>query len=831
MSVENNTLTDEPEAPALILTPAGAEPARRPKPKLRKLRFLLVMVAFLLIAGISAVFGLLTSVASDLPQLHNVVQFRSTVDSELYDDQGHLIGVLAPPNKQVVDRWTQISQNMVHAIVSVEDRRFWTDPGVDLKGLARAFVSDVTGGQREGGSTIAEEFIKNVEQEEDHRTVFEKLREAGMAFQLVHRWKRTQIMTQYLNTIYFGNGGYGIESAARVYFGQELGYDPSDPGAGRCGDPTVQNPHRPECAQLLQPYQAALLAGMVANPTEFDPILHSVNAETRRNTVLKDMWQQRYITRAQYERAITRPLPTAAAIQAPQEPASAPYYTAWVRPQIIDALEREGVPAVRAAYEAYYGGLKIKLSLDLKLQQAAQQTIDDILPADADGPTASLVAIDNQTGEVKAMVSGTNSYQQDPFNLAVYGYRQPGSAFKLFTLAQALSSGAYGPGSIVDSAPQDIPYKLPNGRIAHFPVHNDEDSYLGPISLNEATAESDNAVFAQVGMHIGTKSIAKMAKAMGIRSPISTNPAMIIGGLRTGVSALDMAHAYETVATGGEKVYNKILGDVNDGPIGIHSITGCTECAQQNLVNHPAEQRILSPEVAAEIKEMFEGVVSDGTGTSAAIPGVTVAGKTGTTSNYVDAWFVGFTPTMTVAVWVGYPNSGKPMTTSYNGQPVYGGTFPAIIWKDFMEQALSIAADQSGSGSASDAGTTTSPLLDTGSASSDGTTTPDTTGATGAATGGGGTADGTGAAGNAGTAGTANNGAAAGAGTAGAAAGDTAGGSPSVNTTPAAAPSTGVAAAGSPASGTAGAPSSSSGSAGSSSGGTATTGGTGLGGG
>jgi penicillin-binding protein 1A len=665
--------------------------------RLRKLRMLFILLFFAVLAFISAMFGMLTSVASDLPQLANTAQLSSSVESYMYDSTGQPIGAIAPPSQQVVDQWGQISHNMVNAIIAVEDRRFWTDPGVDLKGIARAFVSDVTGGPREGASTIAEQFVKNALAEENNRTILEKLREAALAFQLVHRWKRTRILTSYLNTIYFGHGAVGIESAARVYFGWAHGYNAAAPGnepSGACGDPTVKDPHRPKCAQVLDPAEAAMLAGMVASPTAFDPTLHPAAAVGRRNLVLHDMLLQHYLTKAEYEKAIHEQLPKPSEVQQPQEPAAAPYFTSWVRPQIIDALEHEGVPARLAQYRAYYGGLKVRLTINLKLQQAAQEAVNAEFPPGSSGPTASLVAIDNKTGEVRAMVSGNNDFSAMPFNLATMGHRQPGSSFKLFTLAAALTSGAYGPDSIIDSAPQRIPFKLPGGRIGHFNVRNFGNSYSGPISLTQATAESDNSVFAQVGMHVGTRRIKYFAERMGIRSPVSTNPSMILGGLNTGVSALDMAHAYETVATGGLKVYNPTLGDIDQGPIGIHSIV-CPACRQHFIVNHPKTTRVLPASTALTIRSMLEGVVGPGgTAPTAAIPGVVVAGKTGTTTNYVDAWFVGWTPQMTTAVWVGYPSKAIPMTTTYNGGPVEGGTYPALIWKNFMVQALQILASQ-----------------------------------------------------------------------------------------------------------------------------------------
>jgi penicillin-binding protein 1A len=346
------------------------------------------------------------------------------------------------------------------------------------------------------------------------------------------------------------------------------------------------------------------------------------------------------------------------------------------------------------SYEAFYGHLKIKLTIDLKMQQAAEDAVKAEFPPGSDGPTASLVAIDNSDGEVRAMVSGDGDYNKSQFNLATLGYRQPGSAFKMFTLAAALSTGKYGPDSIIDSKPLTILYGP--GDSEKYVVHNFDNAYVGPTSLASATAISDNSVFAQVGMNTGLAKIADSARAMGIRTPVSQNPAMILGGLRTGVSALDMAHAYETAATGGLKVYNNTLGDYHKGAIGIHQISDCSSCRQHTITNVPRTKRVLSTEVADTIDELLHGPVDDpaGTGTAAAIPGVDVVGKTGTTSNYVDAWFVGWTPQMTVAVWVGYPNSGKPMLKNFDGGPVEGGTYPAIIWHNFMIQALQIMADE-----------------------------------------------------------------------------------------------------------------------------------------
>jgi penicillin-binding protein 1A len=727
---------------------------RRPgKPRVKKLRLLLILFGLGILAVISTVFGMMMAVASDLPQIENNRQYATAVNSYLYDDHWNLIGLFAPPHHEVIDKFQQISRPMRQAIVAVEDRRFWSDPGVDLRGIARAALSDVTGGSRQGASTIAQQFVKNALSEQGNRTVFEKLREAALAYHLTRRWPKTKIMEQYLNSIYFGNGAYGVESAARVYFGKVHGYDsaaaPGDSSSG-CGDPP-----RHSCASMLTPPEAALLAGMVADPSAFDPLAHPAAALARRKIVLSDMLQLHDLTLTQYQKYLGAPLPTDASLQRPQEPAAAPYFTSWLRPQILDAMGLDrGVPANVAEYRAYYGGLKIRTTLDLKLQQAADQAVSQELPTGENLPSASLVAIDNKTGEVRAMVggpivNGEEDYSQYPFNLATQGRRQPGSSFKPFTLAMALQYGGYGPDSVVDSAPQD--FIVPNsGGKEHFIVHNYGNTYSGPITLATATDYSDNTVYSQVGIHTGTQKIATFARRAGIRSPVSHNYAMILGGLKVGVSPLDIAHAYETFAEGGRRVYDKTLGAPHKGPTGIAQIYCPSVCPVKNLVDHPEYQRVLPAPVAQEVHDMLTGVVQRGTGTEAQISGVDVAGKTGTTTNYADAWFVGWTPELTTAVWVGFPNKLVPMTSDYNGAPVEGGTYPAIIWRNFMVQALQILAAENPSKSKA---TTTSSLTDTTgstlpstsgvSTSSTATTpTPGGAGTTGGATAGGGTQNG-----------------------------------------------------------------------------------------
>jgi penicillin-binding protein 1A len=690
--------------------PGGSGPdGRPPRPRLRKLRLLAIFLGLSALAVVSTIFGMMMAVASDVPQLENRQQYKSANNSFLYDDHWRPIGIFAPPDHVVLDNYDQISPAMRDAIIAIEDKRFLTDPGVDIRGIARAFISDVSGGATQGASTITEQFVKNALQAQDNRTILEKLREAALAYHLTRKWSKEKILTEYLNSIYFGNGANGVESAARVYFGKVHGYDSqAAPGASRCGDSTPSL-DLPKCAKVLAPWEAALLAGMVANPSAFNPFEHPHAALERRNLVLKDMLTQHYVSQIQYQYGISQPLPSINDLQQPAEPPAAPYFTSWLRPQILLAMGlRPGATPQQqqnAEYRAYYGGLRIKTTLDLKLQQAADQAVASELPYGKGQPTVSLVSIDNKTGEVRAMVGGPvlsdssgqvfEDFANHPFNLATEGHRQPGSSFKPFTLAIALESG-FGPDSEFLSAPAD--FIVPNsGGKEHFVVHNFGNSYSGVTNLQSATDYSDNSVYTRLGIQglgpTGVKRISRLATRMGIRSPVSPNDAMILGAMKIGVTPLDLAHAYETFATGGKRVFSPTLGAPDQGPTGIAQIN-CPVCKPKIISDQPVDKRVLPASIAKEVHDMLEGVVGQGTGTQAAISGVDVVGKTGTTTNYADAWFVGWTPQLTTAVWVGFPDRLVPMTTLYNGGPVEGGSFPALIWRDYVSQALQILASE-----------------------------------------------------------------------------------------------------------------------------------------
>jgi penicillin-binding protein 1A len=654
----------DPEVPLL-------PPLRR---RMKKLRFAAIVLAALLLAMISFLYGMFMAVASDLPQLEDRYQYTHAKNSELYDDQGRALAVLSEQHRILVSA-NQIPRSVKDAVIAVEDKRFYSEPGIDPRGILRAAVDDILHKHGvQGASTITEQFVKNALQAQSHRTVFEKLREAALAFQLTHKWSKEKILTEYLNTIYFGEGAYGIEAAAETYFGNE-------PGHIGCGLPDA-----PLCVGQLRPWEAATLAGIIASPSAFDPTLNPQAAMARRSLVLKDMLEQHYITDTEYQQSINQPLPQAASVHPPQAPPvdglQTGYFTSWVEQQLI---ERYG------AQRALEGGLAVHTTLDLNLQRAAEQAVDNYLPGPA-GPTASLVAIENSTGDVRAMVGG-RSYDESPFNLATEGERQPGSSFKAFDLATALEHGI-SPYSTWTSAPKEFIVPGTGGH-EKFYVHNDMNAYAGGRTLLDATTYSDNSVFAEVGMDVGTHNIAALASRMGIVTPISTNPAMTIGGLKVGVSPLEMAHAYETIAHNGQRVGSSLV--TGDEPTGIQEVQAqpgqVLPDGNGRDVNQVTLTRVLPPWVTSEETSMLETVIQYGTARNAAI-GQFAAGKTGTTSNYGDAWFIGWDHKYTVAVWVGYPTRLISMSTDYAGGPVEGGTFPALIWHDFMIGSMQVEQER-----------------------------------------------------------------------------------------------------------------------------------------
>jgi penicillin-binding protein 1A len=605
--------------------------------RIRKLRSVALLLLLLLASFVSFAYGLVSAVADDLAALEPTKGKPVEQLGYIYASDGKtVLATLRGDESRVIVGSNDIAPVMKQAIVAVEDRRFWEHRGVDVKGIARAVWADLRHKKVvQGGSTITQQFVKNTYTKRE-RTISRKLKEAALAWQLERRWSKDRILTAYLNTIYFGNGAYGIEMAARVYFHEH--------------------------ASQLTLTQAALLAGLPASPGVFDPVENPKRARLRRATVLNLMVDQGLITRRDAITANRIPLPKPRTIHLPPTKSRQPYFAEYVKQQLVPYY---------GSGEVFGSGLKVYTTIDLGIQRLAKQAIQKWLP-DKKGPSAALVALDPRDGRVLAMVGG-RSFKKSQFNLAVQGERQAGSSFKPFVLATALSKGI-SPETTFVSKPTVI-----NLGDKLWAVNNYENSYLGQIDLNDATTYSDNAVYAQLTAHVGPKAVARMASRLGITSHL--NDYFAIGLGVNAVNPLEMARAFATFANGGERIDGSLLGDVP------RAVLRVVEGKRVDR-NQPVERPILDANDDATLTSMLEQVVKVGTGKRAALSDRPAAGKTGTTENYGDAWFVGYTPQLVAAVWVGYPDKLIPMTTEFDGEPVAGGTFPALIWNTFMRRAL-----------------------------------------------------------------------------------------------------------------------------------------------
>jgi penicillin-binding protein 1A len=648
-----------PEPPATPLAPAAPGPPNRNKPRLKKLRFLFVLLGLGILAVISMVFGMMAAVSQDLPAIYDFAQYKAQKNSEVVDASGEQIGTLSSDQNKILLNASQISPNIKNAVVSIEDARFYENNGVDLRGIARALVSDFgSGSAQQGASTITEQFVKNALEAEGSRTILEKFREAALAYKLDKHWSKSKILTEYLNTIYFGEGAYGIEAAAQTYFGA------AHPGCGTEAEP---------CAAVLEPWEAAMLAGIIASPSGFDPKVDPEAALARRNLVLEKMVEQGYITHTQYVEGIHKALPAPADIKPPTLESRAPYYTAFLRQQLVERYGPE---------KAYFGGLEVHATLDLQLQEAAEEAVNSYLgysPA-----TASVVVIDNHTGGVKAMVGGPD-FETAPFNLATQGRRQPGSSIKPFTLLTALEEGI-SPDTEFPSEQRTFHFGAHGGET--FTVHNDEEGYLGQCSIACGLTYSDNSIYAGLALEglegktieDRTRSIAKTIHKAGYNGAISTNPAMALGGLEEGVSPYGWTYAYSTIGNDGDRVSGTFAPIPGKTPITYDEVTKDGKPINGG-VNKPIHHQVFNEETVAEQKTIMETVVTEGTGTAANTGGPEEWGKTGTTEEEGDAWFCGGVASeVTACVWVGYPDTTTPMLELYNGGPVMGGTYPALIW-------------------------------------------------------------------------------------------------------------------------------------------------------
>jgi len=672
------------------------------RPKLKKLRFALVTSGLLLLALVSWVFGVMMAVAQDLPDLEARAQFDDAQNSVVLASDGSQLTTLTGNEGRILLESEEISPVIKQAVVAIEDQRFYEHRGIDFLGIARALQQDIiAGGAVQGASTITQQFVKNALEAQGSRTVLQKLRETALAYQIERKWSKDRILTNYLNNVYFGNGAYGIEAAARTYFESE--HD-------GCGQPGSR------CAAALTGTEAALLAALISSPTAYDPVTNPEDSRFQRNIVLEKMREQGVleIDDEDFAALLEQQVPTESQVQPPTVNSKAPYFTDWLRQQIVDRY---------GAGRAFGGGLTIQSTLDLELQAAAEQAVSSHLAGL--GPTSAVVVLENGTANVLAMVGGQD-FKDAPFNLATNGQRQPGSSFKPFTLVTALKEGR-SPDEVYESAPQQIPFEVTireGGEREEvtdlFKVSNYGDNYLGSASIATATTYSDNSVYAQLGTDVGLNDIVDTAHDLGISSELDDNPALILGGLKNGVTPLEMAYSYNTLANGGARVSGTAASRGNGkGPVAIERVTA-KDGGEDELVpdemgstgeNVKTSEQVVDPAVAGTATDILHTVVTSGTGQRAQVGDDYIWGKTGTTDNNADAWFVGANEEVTVAVWVGYADGATPMLTEFGGLPVDGGTIPALIWYDVVTAWDALAATRESEEAANDAedGTTTTP--------------------------------------------------------------------------------------------------------------------------
>jgi penicillin-binding protein 1A len=609
-------------------------PLGRRRRRVRKLRLAALLGVLLALSGLSFTFGLVRALASEIGQLDPAAE-RGDVNSVVYASNGRsVLAVLTGEESRVLVETEDIAPIMRQAIVSTEDQRFFDHNGIDLRGVGRALVADIRNQAIiEGGSTITQQFVKNA-YIRNEKTLARKVREAALAWQLEQRWSKDRILTAYLNTIYFGNGAYGIQQASRAYFGKG--------------------------AKHLELHEAALLAGIPADPSRYDPVTNPSNAKQRRRHVLGAMLEQGKIRQRDYERANAAPLPEPDDVRLPGKVGPAQYFVNYVKDQLVEKY---------GAGRVFGGGLRVTTTIDLKLQAQARKAIERVL-RNPDGPAAALVAIEPKTGAVRAMFGGRN-FRVSQFNLAAQAQRQPGSSFKPIVLATAMRQGI-SPQTELDSHKVSIDA---GDRI--WTVTNYDHTYLGRVNLWRALVASDNSVYAQLTDLVGPKAIVETAHELGISSPLDAYFSIGLGFVA--VNPLEMARAYSTIANGGRRVDGSLLGNL---PRVVERVERIRSRKVEENIPQPTE--VMDPGHAELITSILQDVVRAGTGRRAAVPGTEVAGKTGTTDNYADAWFVGYTPELAVAVWVGYPDKLRPMTYEFGGEAVTGGTLPALIWKEFV---------------------------------------------------------------------------------------------------------------------------------------------------
>jgi len=563
-------------------------------------------------------------------------------NSFVYAADGTLLGSIpAERNRQPVPLG-RVSPWMAKAVIAVEDRRFAEHGGVDYWGIARAAWRDATEGRVvEGGSTLTQQLVRNLYPVSRERTLQRKIKEACLAIKLSRHWSKDRILQEWMNQVYFGNHAYGVEAAAQTYFSKH--------------------------AKDLNLTEAALLAGLPQAPSLYDPIIHPDIALERRDKVFRALYENGDISYARYQAGLRDRklhLDPGELYTKIREP----YFFSFVRDQLI---AKYGVQTVQS------GGLRVYTTIDPAFQRAARDAIRETLYL-KDDPAAALVSINPANGAIRAMTAVYPGRAKNQFNLVAQARRQAGSTFKTFVLTQAVSEGINPATATYYSAP--FTYQ-PDPSVPPWQVSTYSHTYSGLISVQQATLQSDNTVYAQLTLDVGPEKVAEMAHKLGVQSPLSPVPSIGLGS--NAVSPLDMASAYATLAAGG--VYSE--------PMAIRKVILANGREDRRAGwGQPQRRRVIPEGVAYTVTRILEQNVQYGTGTRANF-GKPEAGKTGTTDDHADAWFCGYLPNLAATVWVGYPQGEIPME-SVHGIAVAGGSFPAEIWRLFMERATRYAPAQ-----------------------------------------------------------------------------------------------------------------------------------------
>jgi penicillin-binding protein 1A len=628
------------------MTPSRRPPPRKSPPvrsgrkrraeRRRSRRRIVLLLAVLVpvVAVVTAVGGTYAFGSScDLGSLRPVT---AGANSFVYAADGSLLGAIPAERNRTPVKRSHMSPWIAKATVAIEDRRFYRHGGIDPIGILRAVVADARARRIvEGGSTITQELVRNLYLSRT-QTLSRKLVEACLAIKLSRSWSKDRILTAYLNEVYYGNHAYGIEAAAETYF--------SVPAAE------------------LSLEQAALLAGLPQAPSLYDPFHDPSAALARRNEVLYALRTNGDITGAQYISAVgdrSLQLKPGSAYSRIREP----YFFGYVEEVLQEAY---GANTVRS------GGLKVYTTINPALQRVARAAITHVLTSRGD-PASAIVAIDPRSGAIRAMEAVTPGNASNQFNFVTSAHRQPGSTFKTIALTAAVAAGMDPFSTYYLSAPFFYP---PDD----WQVSTYEHTYHGVESVASATVQSDNTVYARLSVDVGPERIAAMARRLGVRSPLDVKgavpPSIALGSV--GVTPLDMASAYATLAAGG--IYSKPMA-ITKVILADGKVDGDTGWGKSQ------RERVIADWVAATVTKVLESNMLYGTGVGAHVSGHTDAGKTGTTDNYADAWFSGYTPLLEATVWMGYPKAEIPML-NVHGITVSGPTFPASIWHLFMSTVI-----------------------------------------------------------------------------------------------------------------------------------------------